>query len=279
MERNATTDAGYVLGTNPPEQARLQQQSFVWRSDSAWLFDQIDIQPGWRVIDVGCGPQGVLDLMSSQVGPEGSVVGLEQNPTHAEMANRFCQESGLANVAIVIGDAARSGLPNESFDLVHERAVLVTIPNPEPVLNTMIDMARPGGVVACDDLDQSTRVCDPPHPAWDLLNGLILETWRASGSDPFFGRRLPGLLRRAGLTDVNVRLLPPELWDIDHPRRFQILTFVDNLRERMLASGAITDEELDGHKAALRVHLEDPLTTAVSGLRYQVWGKRSTATR
>jgi hypothetical protein len=36
--------------------------------------DQIRIQPGWRAIDVGCGPLGILHLLSERVGSSGVVV-------------------------------------------------------------------------------------------------------------------------------------------------------------------------------------------------------------
>jgi len=264
----------YVLGTNPAEQQRLKQQSLVWAQESSWLLDQVGIQPGWRVIDVGCGPQGVLDLLSARVGPKGSVVGLEQNPEHARLAAEFCRDSGLGNVTISNADVTSSEVPGDSFDLVHERAVLVNVPDPGAILKAMISLARPGAVIACDDIDQSSRICEPPNPAWDLLNGLILELWRRNGADPFFARRLWGMMRGAGLKDVKVRLRAPEFWDLEHPRRFQILTFVDNLQEPMLASGLIGRDELDRQKVALRHHLEDPETIAVSGLNYQVWARK-----
>lgn len=266
--------SAYVLGTSPAEQQRLQQQSVVWAYQSAWLLDQIGVQSGWRAIDVGCGPSGVLDLLSARVGPTGSVVGLERNPEHARLAAVFCRDSGLDNVEIVTGDVLRNELPTDSFDMVHERALLVNVPKPGAILTEMIHLAKPGGAVACDDLDQSTRMCEPSHPSWDRLNGLILQHWRNTGAEPFFGRRLRGLMRQVGLEDVKVKLRAPEFWDLDHPRRFQILTFVDNLQEPMLATGLIGRDELDHLKAALRRHLEDPETVATSGLRYQVWARK-----
>lgn len=249
-------------------------QARVFAVDSAWLLDQVGVRSSWRVVDVGCGPQGVLDLMAARVGTSGAVVGLEQNPEHAALAAAFCRDAGLANVTIVNSDAVRNPLPKASFDLAHERAVLVNVPNPTQVLAAMVELVQPGGMVACDDLDQSTRMCEPPHPAWDRLNGLILDTSRRDGADPFIGRRLPALMRQAGLEDVKVRLRAPEFWDLGHPRRFAVLTMVDNMREAILGTGRISEDELEEQKVALRQHLEDAETIAVSGLWYQVWGRR-----
>ncbi len=262
-----------MLGTNPAEQRRLQQQSLDFAEQSAWLLDQAGIQPGWRVIDVGCGPRGVLDLLAARVGPSGRVVGLEQNAEHAALAETFVRTEGLETVTIVHGDVVGNDLPKGSFDLAHERTVLTNVPDPEVALGAMVELVRQGGVVACQDPDQSARVCDPPHPAWDRLTQLLFEAWRRNGADPLLGRRLPGMMRRAGLENVAVNLYAVET-GVNHPRRFTFLTFIDNLREAILVDGLIRAEELDQNVRALRAHLEDPETTVISGLFYQVWGRK-----
>jgi ubiquinone/menaquinone biosynthesis C-methylase UbiE len=238
-----TETTGYVLGTNPAEQRRLQQQSLDFAQQSAWLLDQTGIESGWRVIDVGCGPRGVLDLMAARVGPSGRVVGLEQNAEHAALAQTFATEQGLEAVTIVKGDVVGNDLTKGSFDLAHERTVLTNVPDPEAALRAMVELVRPGGVVACQDPDQSARVCDPPHPAWDRLTGILLEAWRRNGADPFLGRRLPRMMRRAGLDKIAVNLYAIET-GVDHPRRFTFLTFIENLRETILVGGLIPADEL-----------------------------------
>ena len=268
-----TETTGYVLGSNPTEQRRLQQQSLDFAQQSGWLLDQAGIQPGWRVIDIGCGPRGVLDLMAARVGPSGRVVGLEQNAEHAALAETFARARGLETVTIVKGDVVGNDLPSGSFDLAHERTVLVNVPHPEVALRAMVELVRPGGVVACQDPDQSARICDPPHPAWDRLTELLFEAWRRNGADPFLGRRLPRMLRHAGLEKVAVNLYALET-GVNHPRRFTFLTFIDNMRQAILASGLIRAEELDQNVRTLRAHLEDPDTTVISGLFYQVWGRK-----
>lgn len=51
----------------------------------------------------------------------------------------------------------------------------------------------------------SGRVCDPPHPAWELLRGEVIDVYARSGKDFNIGRRAARLLRTAGLSDVQVR--------------------------------------------------------------------------
>lgn len=94
-----------------------------------------------------------------------------------------------------------------------------------------------------------------------------------SGVDYFLGRKLPGLLRDAGLTDVRVEVqvrvdLPGEY------RRTHLLSMVESVREKILARGLFTIDELDATMGELRQHLNDPGTVVVRQLLFQTWGRK-----
>src|SRR5690348_14138525 len=79
----------YFLGHSSVEQKRLQQQAGELAEESARLFDQIGLKPGSRAVEIGCGPQGCLELLSSRVGPAGSVVGIELSEEAVQLARKF----------------------------------------------------------------------------------------------------------------------------------------------------------------------------------------------
>jgi tRNA A58 N-methylase Trm61 len=79
------------------------------------------VQPGWRAADIGCGPIGILDLLSARVGPSGAVVGVERESRFVEMARAEIATRRLANVSVKQADALNTELARGSFDLVHER--------------------------------------------------------------------------------------------------------------------------------------------------------------
>ena len=76
----------YALGSSPGESARLQRQAEELAADSAALLDRVGLRPGQSVIDLGCGPRGILDLLAEWVSPAGRVVGLDADPAHAAVA-------------------------------------------------------------------------------------------------------------------------------------------------------------------------------------------------
>ena len=89
----------YLLGHSPDEEQRLSRQAEELRQESARLFDRIGVQEGSRAIDLGCGPQGVLDLLSERVGTTGHVTGVERNRESLATARRFVADRALQNHA------------------------------------------------------------------------------------------------------------------------------------------------------------------------------------
>ena len=263
----------YLLGHSAAEQERLRQQPKQLEPEARWLLDQLGIQPGWRAIEIGCGPQGVLDLLAQRVGPEGTVLGLDTSGDAVRLARAFVAEHGLANVEVVQGDGKATGLPRASFDVAHARLVLVNVPEPERVVAELAALVRPGGVVALHEADWSAHGCEPPLPAWTRLQQAFEAYSRANGIDLRVGRRTPALLRAAGLADVQVRpvihLYPP-----GHPRRPIFPQFVENVRERLVGRGLLGDGELGDLLASVRAHLDDPDTLVISHLFFQAWGRR-----
>src|SRR5262249_23139367 len=207
IDRAAT--AVCALGRTPAESARLQRQSDELRPLSAELLDRVGLEPGESAIDLGCGPSGIIQLLAERVSPGGRVVGVDADPVHVTMSRQFADEHGLRDVEIVAADARHTGLPSGSFDLVHSRTLLVTIPEPTSVVAEMVRLARPGGWVASLEPDTEYALCYPAHPAFDRICELFDAAFRRNGADPFIGRRLAELYREAGLEDIAVEARAP----------------------------------------------------------------------
>ncbi len=58
-------------------------------------------------------------------------------------AQRSIAERGLANVMLIQADARATGLETDSFDLAHERLVLITLTSPQAVVDEMVCVVRP----------------------------------------------------------------------------------------------------------------------------------------
>jgi SAM-dependent methyltransferase len=261
----------YALGSSSAESARLQRQADELAPESGRLLDRVGLRPGDSAIDLGCGPRGVLDLLHERVSPDGRVVGVDADPSHVAMASEFM--AGRGGVEILHGDARGTGLPWGSFDLVHARTVLVTVPEPTAVLAEMVRLARPGGWVAGMEPDTEATICYPSHPAVDRLCELLPRVFPRNGADPCIGRRMAELYRGAGLEDVTVEatatVYPP-----GHSRRTIRADLIRAMRPMVLQLGLADEAELDALDTAARAHLEHPETVVMPHLFFLAWGRK-----
>ncbi len=267
---SASTRPDYSLGVDDAERVRLVAQCEIHRAEAERLVDRIGVAPRWQVLDLGCGPLGVLDVLADRVGPTGRVVGVDREPRFLAMAAQSLSERGLGAVELVEGDATATGLPTGSFDLVHERLVLNNVPRPADVVAEMTRLACAGGHVAVQDVDWISWTCVPAHPDWHRLADAAAAAW---SGDVHVGRRLPALLRGAGLVDVGVdahtRVFRP-----GEPYHTLLLRFAEIHRERILGDGELSAAELDRAVGRLGDHLAQPETFTLYATFFQAWGRK-----
>jgi SAM-dependent methyltransferase len=268
----ADLDRCYTLGRGLSEQDRLQRQAAQLRGLSAELLDHVPAHPGSALVDLGCGPTGILDLLASRTGPSGCVVGVELDPAHVASARDFARERGLDNVAIVSADARRTSLPSATFDLVHTRLVLTNMSHPDQVVHEMVRLLKPGGHAAALEVD-ALGLCYPPHPAWDRLTGLATSAFGCRGADAHVGRRLPELLRGARLTDLGVEART-EVCPPGHPQRTLITDLIDHSRSKVVQTGLTDEAELDFLLTSARRHLAAPDTVVVPVIYFLAWARK-----
>jgi SAM-dependent methyltransferase len=272
---SATDPQAYIFGDTHVEQQRLVVQAESYERPARWLLDQVGIQLGWQAIDIGCGPLGILNLLSERVGSGGAVVGLEKEQRFAQMAQNEVVQRSLNNVTVLQADALADGLQKRSFDFAHERLVMVNISAPDTFLSRMIELVRPGGIVAVEEVDNASWLCHPPHPSWDKLLLTFHAAFRACGGDVFIGRRLPELLRTAGLENVQYKV-HVDVAALGGYRRKHLLALLDSLSDKVMTLGLLTDDEFTRHKELLTLHLDCPNTIVIDKLLVQAWGRKPT---
>ena len=76
---------------------------------------RLQLQPGNRAIDAGCGNGASFPYLLNQVGPSGRVVGIEISTSMAERARRHIQANGWKNVELIV-ESAETAVLNGEFD-------------------------------------------------------------------------------------------------------------------------------------------------------------------
>jgi ubiquinone/menaquinone biosynthesis C-methylase UbiE len=268
----ASRPTGYWLGTGTVEVEHLLAQAEVYAPEADELLDRVGLAEGASAIDVGCGVLGILPQLRARAGAGGRVVGLDLEPRLLAVARDVLTRHPV-EVELVHADARASGLATGSFDLVHARALLLNVPRPEELVAELIRIARPGGVVALQEPDAASWICDPPHPAFERLRDRLIAMYKRIGKDFEIGRRAARLLRDAGARDVQARATARVTRPGDYYHTF-LLTLAALLREPLLTGGALTAAQLDDEIASVRAHLAHRDTLTCQPLLWQAWGVR-----
>ena len=153
--------------------------------------------PGERILDVGCGPGFYVAELLEQVGPEGSVVGVDGSPQMLAVASGRCE--GHENVAFHEADATALPREDASFDAALCVQVLEYVADPTAALAEMHRVLRPGGRVVVWDVDWATVSMHSSDPA---RMERVLRGWDAHLSHPSLPRTLSASMRAAGFEDV-----------------------------------------------------------------------------
>jgi SAM-dependent methyltransferase len=187
--------------------AVLYEQSFVpaiFAGAAIQLCDIANVQPGDRVLDVGCGTGTVAREAARRIGVAGRVTGIDLNPRMLEVARRVAPENEWRQ-----DDACDLPFEDETFDVVVSQFALMFFPDQVTALREMWRVLAPRGRLAlavCGALTEAggyaalaevgQRVCEPA--VVDLLRS------------PFVlgdSGRLADLLREAGVASAAIRTI------------------------------------------------------------------------
>lgn len=205
---SATADsytAAFPGGTTDTERRRLDLQAELYGGLSAWTLGALGLGPGQQVADLGCGTGALLPLMAERVGPAGHVIGVDRDGGLLAAARE--QVTPYPWVELVEADALTYA-PDEPFDVVHCRLVLLHQPAPQEFVAHMVALTRPGGRVAAQDVDADgptgapAVLCHPPFPALERLGTAYLTASLRRGTDSQAGRKGLDRFRRAGLAEL-----------------------------------------------------------------------------
>ncbi len=110
----------------------------VWRERAVGT---LSLSAGETVLDVGCGTGANFPYLRAQVGPAGTVVGIDLADRMVRRARTRARRSGWENVHVLRGDAGH--LPVDKVDAVLSTFVVGMFPEPAPVIKEWIRSVSP----------------------------------------------------------------------------------------------------------------------------------------
>jgi tocopherol O-methyltransferase len=155
----------WVQGDESREKAQIQLIEHLARS--------AEIQPGARILDIGCGIGGSSFFLANNYGA--SVTGISTSPVQIEMANRAAQER-QANASFLLMDAEALQLP-QRFDVLWSIESISHYQDPARFFAGAVKLLKPGGTFALTDFFQNKGLTQHTRKKYidPIENSLLLE--------------------------------------------------------------------------------------------------------
>ena len=206
------------------------------------LIAETELQPGERVLEVGCGTGVLCRWLARETSGRNPVTGMDVNTFFLREAAEMARREGMADaVAFRQGSAEALPFDNNSFDVVFSSTVIQRV-NADLMLPEMVRVSKPGGRVAvlghAHDMNRWVNLALNP----DLKSRIESPPWVEDRGHPqgCDDSSLYQRFSRLGLSDV--RMFP------------FISTFSDRMRLQFLQGGilpTLNDDEAAEWRAAV----------------------------
>jgi ubiquinone/menaquinone biosynthesis C-methylase UbiE len=143
----------------------------------------LELQPGMKVLDAGCGPGRLAIPCAQALGPQGELTAIDLQAGMLARAQEKSQAVGLANIRFVQAGLGEGKLEKDYYD----RALLVTvlgeIPDQEAAIKEIFAALKPGGILSITEV-----IFDPHFQSCETVQRVANAAgFRKKG---FFGKRL-----------------------------------------------------------------------------------------
>lgn len=225
------------------------QRMFQWNPASLVLYESAEISPGHVVGDFGCGPGHTAVEIAKWVGCDGHVHALDINAEFVVQTQDNARAAGLGDrVTAHQCDGSVLPLPDGSLDRVTTRNTLIYVDDPQATIREFRRVLKTGGKVHAIEGDWPMMVVEPvPSKDW----GFLVEVASHACRTPDIGRKLYGLMRSAGFTEIDVQIVTrPDT-------EGRLLPMIKNMAGYARGSGKMNDVDIDRILAIIERAISD----------------------
>ena len=159
-------------------------------------------EPGETVLDLGSGAGLDCFLAAKEVGPAGSVIGLDMTDAMLEKAERNRRSMGVQNVSFRKGEMENMPVEDDSIDVVISNCVINLSPDKAAVFRESFRVLRPGGRFVVSDVIRAARTAgeETVEPTAEAS----IADWCACIAGAIGEDAYVAGLREAGFVDVEI---------------------------------------------------------------------------
>lgn len=161
------------------------------------------LQPGLKILDVGCGPGTIAFQVSPFLKPAGHVIGIDISHETLQGALLSAISKKITNTEFIRGTAYKLPFHDSYFDAVYFRHLLMHLEDISKSIREAIRVTRKGGHLIALEGDIETWGYYPRFAGWE---GLFQIVRRKLGTGTA-GRQLWSIFNEIGLIDVKISVI------------------------------------------------------------------------
>ncbi len=228
-----------VLGYVAPQY--LEAVASLWEQQKRRSYELLRLQPGHRVLDLGCGPATDTIDLADLVGPTGAVIGVDDDPAVIAEANRSAAAARVDGWTTHIqADAVSLPFEAATFDRVRAERIFQHLRCPEAAFAELVRVSSSGGWIGVLEPDWGTLSFDCTQV--DLERRYVrffIEVFLPNG---YAGRRLYRLFASHQLNDIVIEVYPVYFTSYTFT---QYALLADRVEAAAVAAGALTSAEVE----------------------------------
>ncbi|HUK91915.1 MAG TPA: methyltransferase domain-containing protein [Blastocatellia bacterium] len=271
LSNHNSNPSDYVLATGAGAVGRLLMLDDIYAQAGKRGLLKAGLRPGMRVADFGCGVGAMTRNLAEMVGPNGRATGIDFHEPQLVQAGNLCSGCGLSNVSFCKADACDTRLPDNLYDLVYCRFLLIHVPDPEACIREMKRVLKPGGIIFVEDSDLSSAGSSPAS-GLDRFGELFERLGPKKGVDYRVGRDLFHLVKRVDFEDIEIDIYQPAY--SRGPERVFLKWSIAEAGEALISAGVLTRSELQYTLDQMQTASDDPNILVLMPRMSQVWGRK-----
>tara|TARA_R110000868_G_scaffold208838_5_gene458391 strand:- start:265 stop:1077 length:813 start_codon:yes stop_codon:yes gene_type:complete len=228
----------YIVDIGKNGSIGLGKLDYLYNPTTQEFLLNAGLKPGLVVLDIGCGSGAMTCWIAEQVGPDGLVIGIENDINQLNAAKQRAADAGINNVRFELCSAYDIDSINQQFDMVYCRFLLHHLHEITKAIDKIHEVLKPNGIYAAEEGVVNYAFSYPTSAAWGTESSRLQPVWTdipEDNRDPNIGVKMVTKMKRAGFNVKSAKIIHPVL--VTREEKKLLLLGMDEMKTFYLSDG------------------------------------------
>lgn len=228
----------YIVDIGENGSVGLGKLDYLYNPTTQEFLLNAGLKSGLVALDIGCGSGVMTCWMAQQVGPDGLVIGIENDANQLNAAFKRAADLGIKNVRFELCSAYDIENLHQQFDMVYCRFVLHHLHKITMTIDKIYQVLKPNGIYAAEEGIVNYAFSYPMSSAWGTESSRLKQISTdvpENNRDPNIGIKMSTRMKRAGFKIKTAKIVQPML--ITREEKQLLLLGMEEMKSFYLSEG------------------------------------------